>query len=615
MGARFEAFQYGDIALRDELLLRKREADRRYLLSLGTDNLLRNFRLEAGLWSEPQRPEGIHWGWEAPTSQLRGHFLGHWLSAASMLWSATGDPEIRGKAEAVIDGLSLCQAENGGEWLGSIPEKYLEWAARGKKVWAPHYTIHKTFMGLLDAHRYLGSARALELAENWAGWFHRWTGRFSREELDDILDYETGGMLEAWADLFGLAGKAEYRELMDRYCRRRLFDPLLAGRDVLTNMHANTTIPEILGAARAFEVTGEGRWLDIVRAYWDSAVTRRGQYCTGGQSCGEVWSPVGELSARLGDKNQEHCTVYNMMRLAEFLLRHTGDASYADYWERNLRNGILAQGFWEGTPTHGEAPRPLSGLVAYFLPLRPGSRKLWASETGHFYCCHGTLTQANASHAAGIYYRDGEGVAVCQFISSELRWSEGGIPARICLSVDSLGGSIARIDGAAQGQPGAPDRLVVDIRVECGAPAEFPISIRLPWWLAAKPLLRVGGAEWDAPFSPSSFLTLRRTWKDETIHLELPKALRAESLPGDPGLVAFMDGPDVLAGLVSEDRTLVAGEEGPAALLAPDNEREWRYWTGGYRTRGQDRDIRFIPLRDVGYEDFAVYFRVGQGSR
>ena len=97
-----------------------------------------------------------------------GHFLGHWLSAAAMNAAATGDREIRGKAEAVVDGLELCQQANGGEWLGSIPEKYLERIAAGSQVWAPHYTVHKTFMGLLDAYRHIGSAKALELAENWA---------------------------------------------------------------------------------------------------------------------------------------------------------------------------------------------------------------------------------------------------------------------------------------------------------------------------------------------------------------------------------------------------------------------------------------------------------------
>jgi len=100
-----------------------------------------------------------------------------------------------------------------------------------------------------------------------------------------------------------------------------LFEPLLAGADVLTNMHANTTIPEILGAARAWEVTGDDRWRAIVEAYWRQAVTARGYFATGGQTCGEIWTPPHEQAARLGDKNQEHCTVYNMMLLADRLLR------------------------------------------------------------------------------------------------------------------------------------------------------------------------------------------------------------------------------------------------------------------------------------------------------
>ena len=101
-------------------------------------------------------------------------------------------------------------------------------------------------------------------------------------------------------------------------------------------MHANTTIPEAHGAARAWEVTGDTRWRRIVEAYWRCAVTDRGYFCTGGQTCGEIWTPPFQQAAHLGDKNQEHCTVYNMMRLADYLLRWTGDVTYADYWERNL---------------------------------------------------------------------------------------------------------------------------------------------------------------------------------------------------------------------------------------------------------------------------------------
>ena len=74
-----------------------------------------------------------HGGWESPTCQLRGHFLGHWLSAAALMAGNTGDPEVKGKADYIINELARCQKENGGEWAGSIPTTYLDWIARGKR--------------------------------------------------------------------------------------------------------------------------------------------------------------------------------------------------------------------------------------------------------------------------------------------------------------------------------------------------------------------------------------------------------------------------------------------------------------------------------------------------
>ena len=128
-------------------------------------------------------------------------------------------------------------------------------------------------------------------------------------------------------------------------------------------MHANTTIPEVLGAARAYEVTGDDRWRGIVEAYWDWAVTRRGTFCTGGQTSGEIWTPPFAFASRRGEKTQEHCTVYNMIRLADVLFRWSGEVAYLDYIERNLYNGILAQ------------QHPETGMVAYFLPLEGGARQ------------------------------------------------------------------------------------------------------------------------------------------------------------------------------------------------------------------------------------------------
>jgi DUF1680 family protein len=190
-------------------------------------------------------------------------------------------------------------------------------------------------------------------------------------------------------------------------------------------MHANTTIPEIHGAARAWEVTREDRWRDIVEAYWRCAVTERGYFCTGGQNNGEFWIPPQQLSTRLGDKTQEYCTVYHMMRLAEYLLRWTGDAAYEDYWERNLYNGTLAQ-------QHAD-----TGMVTYHLPMRSGSLKKWGTPTDDFWCCQGTLIQGHSVYPNHIFFEDGKDLVLTQYIPCQLDWSKNGIGVNLTLSEDS----------------------------------------------------------------------------------------------------------------------------------------------------------------------------------
>ena len=100
---------------------------------------------------------------------------------------------------------------------------------------------HLRTPGLISNRPCYEGIKALEVADRFADWFHRWTEQLSREQMDDLLDVETGGMLEAWADLYGATGEPKYLDLMERYTRSRLFEPLLDGQDPLTNQHANTT--------------------------------------------------------------------------------------------------------------------------------------------------------------------------------------------------------------------------------------------------------------------------------------------------------------------------------------------------------------------------------------
>jgi DUF1680 family protein len=414
--------------------------------------------------------------------------------------------------------------------------------------------------------------------------------------MDEILDVETGGMLEVWADLYGVTGKEEHLDLINRYDRRRLFDRLLAGEDPLTNRHANTTIPEAQGAARAYEVTGEERWRRIVEAYWRCAVTDRGFFCTGGQTCGEVWTPPFEFAARLGDKTQEHCTVYNMIRLADYLLRWTGEARYADYIERNIYNGILAQ------------QNPRTGMIAYYLPLQAGGRKIWGSPTHDFWCCHGSLVQAHTMHGAHAYFADEEGLVVAQYLPTELRWCWEGVPVTVRQVFHTEASTPRPLD--SDGARHRPPRWVVDIAVRCEKPVGFALKLRLPEWAGDAVTISINGEAEQVIPDASGFCTIGRTWGDDVVRLVLPKALRSCPLPDEPATVAFLDGPIVLAGLCDEERTLEGSADNPSSMLTPDNEREWQRWLSGYRTVGQPRGLRFKSLYEVVDEPYTVYFPV-----
>lgn len=139
---------------------------------------------------------------------------------------------------------------------------------------------------------------ALDVLRGAAEWFIRFTDGVTRDQMSDMMDLEeTGGMMELWADLYAVTGEAGHLELMRRYERPRLFDPVSRGEDILTNMHANATIPEIHGAARAYEVTGEERYRRIVENYWRLAIEERGTFATGGQTCCEIYTPIGKQAA------------------------------------------------------------------------------------------------------------------------------------------------------------------------------------------------------------------------------------------------------------------------------------------------------------------------------
>jgi hypothetical protein len=98
------------------------DLDHEYLLSLDVERLLHTFRINAGLPSQAQ-PLG---GWEAPECELRGHFVGHYLSGCAMMYASIGDTRLKEKVDAVVAGLAECQAKLGNGYLSAYPESFID---------------------------------------------------------------------------------------------------------------------------------------------------------------------------------------------------------------------------------------------------------------------------------------------------------------------------------------------------------------------------------------------------------------------------------------------------------------------------------------------------------
>ena len=296
--------------------------------------------------------------------------------------------------------------------------------------------------------------------------------------------------------------------------------------------------------------------------------------------------------------------MYNMMRLAGFFMRHEGGAVYGDYWERCLYNGIFAQGYFAPFYHHSQTWEGYQdeGLISYYLPLMAGSRMLWGSRRRDFWCCHGTLMQANARMLfEGEYYLSPRAVTVSQYLPSslQLQGAQLGLERDITLELRPDHRKAFFDTGA----------LFLTLRV-CGRGQRFSLRLRVPTWLSAPAELSLNG-EMVQPQAEAGYLTLDRVWEDDTLALRFAKRVYTCPLEGEEGTVALCEGPLVLAALADTSRTLKGD---PAAFMHPLRDRVDDMWNAYWHTTGQDEQITFAPLFNVGKATYTIYHALQQGA-
>jgi len=95
------------------------DLDAKYLLELEPDRMLSFLRLRAGL-----DPKGKGYGgWDGPGRQLTGHIAGHYLSAVSLMWAATGDVRFKERADYIVKELKEIQEKQSDGYLGALMDK------------------------------------------------------------------------------------------------------------------------------------------------------------------------------------------------------------------------------------------------------------------------------------------------------------------------------------------------------------------------------------------------------------------------------------------------------------------------------------------------------------
>ena len=565
--------------------------NQRYLHSLPTDRLLHTFRITAGLPSSAQ-PVG---GWEKPDCELRGHFSGHYLSACALMHAHAGDHDLERSGREMAAALAACQAKAGNGYLSAYPEELYDRLKDGRKVWAPFYTYHKVLAGHLDLYTLTGNTDALAVAERMAGWVRHWLNGVSDAHLQRILQTEYGGMNEVLYNLAAATKKEEYLELGHRFAQPSFFDPLAEHRDELKGLHENTHVPKVIGAARRYELTGERRYRDIAEYFWHQVAEER-SYCIGNSSNGELWRSAPHALAReLSPTTAECCCAYNMLKLTRHLFSWTGDARYADYYERALFNCRL------GTQ------HPDDGRLMYYFPLASGYWKLYGSALDAFWCCTGTGVEEYAKLADSIYFHTDSSLTVNLYVASELRWTAKGVSVR----------QDTRF----------PQEDRIRLTVNAKAPSAFTLRLRVPYW-ADVGSVSVNGTPIPAFSSPSSYLSLTRTWKSgDVVELTLPMRLHRSHMPDDRSVQAVMYGPLVLAsrlgseglteamqlgdydqdykGTVAQVDPIHAPIEGDPAWVEPLKGRPLTF-----TTVGQTRAIEMVPVSAIHGEKYAVYWNL-----
>ncbi|WP_438000570.1 beta-L-arabinofuranosidase domain-containing protein [Sorangium sp. So ce185] len=520
-----------------------------YIMSLDPNRLLAGFKA-VSQGKDPGNATGLnlYGGWEGGWSLLRGHTIGHYLSAMARAYKQLSGSDagqsaaIAQKIDYTIGQLKSFQDASPKGYLFASPETHfdvIEGKASGSS-WAPWYTMHKIIAGLIDVYEFEGNATALEIASRLGDWAYNRSSTWNADLRKKVLGVEYGGMNDCLYDLYRLTNKANHLAAAHVFDEDTLFTPISQGNNVLPGKHANTQIPKFIGALNRYRTLGqtENFYYTAAEKFW-TIVLRDHTYVTGGNSQLEHFHEPRQLDAQRDNVNNETCNSYNMLKLARGLFKATGDVKYADYYEQTHINEIMS------------AVNPTNGMTTYFKPMGTGYFKLFGKPEDTFWCCNGTGMENYTKLNDSLYFHDDTDLYVNMFLSSTLNWSARGLSLKQTSNFPVSDKAVFEIAAA-------PDDAVT-------------INFRKPSWVArCQPVtITVNGQACDAT-EANGYLAVSRAWKPgDKVELTLPMEVKVSRLPDNPNAVAFVYGPVVLSAGLGTERMLSEPQWASAKATIP----------------------------------------------
>ena len=499
-----------------------------YLITtLDSDRLLAGFKA----MSQGTSPTNLYGGWE--DSMIRGHTMGHWLSAVAHAYQqAMGSDttlagQIKTKLDDVMSKLKSYQLSSG--FLFATPMSQFDDFDNGTgSTWVPYYTLHKIFAGLLDVYKYEQNADALTVASKLGDWLYARTAAWSAAAKSRALGQEYGGLNDSLYELYKYTSSANHLTVAHVFDDTGLFTTLAAGTDNLNGKHANMTIPKFIGALNRYRVVGSGEasYLNAASGFF-GVVLKDHTYVTGGNSEDEHFHAPGALDQNRDAVNNETCNAYNMSKLTRDLFRVTGDVKYADFYERIHINEILS------------SMNPDTGMTTYFKAMGTGYFKVYATPTDRFWCCTGTGMENFTKLGDSVYFHDDKDLWVTFYVSSKLNWKDRGLALTQATDL--------------------PLSNKVTFTVTAAPADAVSLNFRKPDWTSTCAMAVAVNGQTVTATASGGFLSVSRVWQpNDKVEVAFPLFVQTSKLQDNQNAVAFTYGPLVLsAGLGTDSMTTV----------------------------------------------------------